>query len=115
VIIESLKELTDAEIAILEKHSPSVILIWAGGSEQDDSVMIIRRKHDVKPTPYPGGPWAICSGNRCFNRSRKWELEPTSIGRTVEFLKRCLFDSLKEAIEFWKLQGNSWKPEEVHF
>ena len=49
MIIESLKELTDAEIAILEKHSSSVILIWAGGSEQDGSVMIIRRKHDVKP------------------------------------------------------------------
>jgi len=97
--VHPLNGLSDIETAVLEKHAGSVILAWAGGF---DPVMVVRRKYEGKDASSPGGPWAIFYDNRCFNRLGEWEWEPMPSGRTDEFLERCRFESLKEAVDFWR-------------
>lgn len=98
-MIRELRDLTAEEVAILEKHAASVILEWAGGI---DPVMVVRRKYYGMETSRAGGPWAIFYDGRCMGRDGTWEWEPMPSGRTDAFLKRCRFDTLREAIDFWR-------------
>ena len=53
------------------------------------------------------GKYAIRLGGSRMNRDGEWEYEPMPSHRTDEFLARCTFDSLKDAVEaYHKHQGD---------
>ncbi len=43
--------------------------------------------------------WAVRNAGNCLNKSGEWEWEPMPSSRDDEFLARCRFDSLNEAID----------------
>lgn len=58
-----------------------------------DRVMISRRKSkDEKPR------WAVTQHGNCLNRNGEWEWEPNPSSRDIDFLSRCRFDSIDEAM-----------------
>ena len=45
--------------------------------------------------------WKITDSTYCLNKHGKWEYEPLPSSRTNDFLSRCRFDSLEDAITVW--------------
>lgn len=49
--------------------------------------------------------WTIREKGCCLNKEGEWEIEPIPSSRDGEFLRRCRFDSLQDALIFWN-QGH---------
>lgn len=43
--------------------------------------------------------WAVKHLSECLNKDFQWEFEPMGSSRDDDFLKRCRFESIEEAIE----------------
>ena len=53
---------------------------------------------------YAGVKWAIRNprNDTCLNRDGEWEFEPRPSERDAEFYAACRYDSLAEALAFYK-------------
>lgn len=45
--------------------------------------------------------WAIRDAGYCMAKDGRWEYEPLPSSRTDAFLKRCRYNSVKDALEVW--------------
>lgn len=51
--------------------------------------------------------WAVRRRGYVLNREGDFEYEPIPSGRDEEFLARCRFESIEEAVEMWTRRGGS--------
>ena len=68
-----------------------------GGTRRDVADVVLRRMPQITGRD----KWAIIDHGAALNKDGEWEIEPQPSSRIEVYLRRCRFDSMAQALEFW--------------
>jgi hypothetical protein len=78
--------------------------------EEDDYKMTLTTlEHTSWGKHEYGEKWAILRNSDCLNKKGEWEYSPSPSNRDADFLTRCRWDSVEEALAFWDRCKSSHK------
>lgn len=91
-----------AEETMTDNPTPAPLVVneyqLEGGGRFDADDITLRRM----PQRKGADKWAIYNRGAVLSKDGDWEYEPTPSSRTDEYLQRCRFDSMQEALAFYR-------------